>query len=223
MNTYPRGSGTPGNLENTPESLAAAFHELRVRASLSLSDLARALGFKGASSLQRYEKPRAHSGGYLEISLVRKMEAVLVGRGHPPITAAEVYALAGPEFAAAHSLLDGNIHGDQASVVQEVKVGSTGTLVPVGHWRLPARLSQLMAIGPASPVVVAIHHDEMSQTVFIDRKKASITSAGTYAIADAAAYSGFKVEVYDDERFSAEAAALRTGVLGLVVARFSVE
>lgn len=71
------------------------LRSLRERAGYSLADLARACGYRGPSSLQRYENPNDYTKEYLPLSLIRKLEKALVGRGDPPIEKSEVIALAG--------------------------------------------------------------------------------------------------------------------------------
>lgn len=86
-------------MDSNPESITERFRSLRMRADLSLAELAKRMGFKGASSIQRYESAGSYSGGYLKRDLVAALEKAVVGRGAPPITRAEIWELAGPEFA----------------------------------------------------------------------------------------------------------------------------
>lgn len=60
-----------------------------------MASLARALGFAGASSLQRYEDETDAGGHWFDRELVEKLADVLVGRGAPPIDADEVNSLMG--------------------------------------------------------------------------------------------------------------------------------
>lgn len=71
-------------------SAAEYLREYRTRAGLSLNDLARAAGYKGASSLQRYEDPE-YKRDYFPIELVRRLAPALVGKGNPPIEEEEFY------------------------------------------------------------------------------------------------------------------------------------
>jgi SOS-response transcriptional repressor LexA len=68
---------------------------LRERAGLSMDRLARACGYKGASSYQRYENPTMYAKPWLPLPLVASVADVLTGLGEPPITRDEVLALAG--------------------------------------------------------------------------------------------------------------------------------
>jgi len=68
--------------------------DLRERADVSMEELAKAVGYAGASSYQRYEDPALFTKPYLPLELVMAIAPVLTGRGDPPVTADEVYALA---------------------------------------------------------------------------------------------------------------------------------
>ncbi len=60
---------------------------------MSMEALAKALGYKGASSIQRYESADTYPKLFLPGDLVVKLAEVLVGRGHPPIERADVLSL----------------------------------------------------------------------------------------------------------------------------------
>lgn len=64
-----------------------------------MTEFAKALGYKNASSVQRYESAVEYSGGYLKRDLVSKIENAVLGKGDPAIRKEEVWELAGPEFA----------------------------------------------------------------------------------------------------------------------------
>ncbi|NTG07115.1 LexA family transcriptional regulator [Rhizobium rhizogenes] len=91
-------------MDDTAESITHRWVTLRNRAGLKMAQLARELGYKGPSSIQRYENPEAYSGGYLPPDLVKKLMKALVGKGEPPIEAEEVAELAGPDFVAVYKL-----------------------------------------------------------------------------------------------------------------------
>ena len=76
-------------------SVTAALRQLRLRAGLSMDDVAAALGLKGPSSYQRYEDAALYKGKYLPVEMVELLDAILVGKGEPPITSGEIWALAG--------------------------------------------------------------------------------------------------------------------------------
>lgn len=72
--------------------------ELRLRAGLSMDKLAKALGYKGQSSYQRYEDSQLYKKKYLPYDLVEKLLDVLPGKGEPPILPAEVLRLSGSKI-----------------------------------------------------------------------------------------------------------------------------
>lgn len=72
-----------------------ALKGLRERAGLSMERLARACGYKGASSYQRYEDPALYHREFLPQELAVRLAEALAGRGDPPISRDEVLALAG--------------------------------------------------------------------------------------------------------------------------------
>jgi len=78
--------------------VTSEFRGLRERSGLSLDALAQAMGYARASSIQRYEDPAAYKREYLDRAFVAKLIRPLTGKGQPPITANEVWSLAGPEF-----------------------------------------------------------------------------------------------------------------------------
>tara|TARA_R110002167_G_scaffold42512_6_gene129124 strand:- start:2159 stop:2947 length:789 start_codon:yes stop_codon:yes gene_type:complete len=86
------------DMENDAESITSAIRELRTRSGLSMEELAKSVGLRGASSFQRYESPTLFKGGFLSRDLVAKLAKALVGKGSPSIELEDVWALAGPEF-----------------------------------------------------------------------------------------------------------------------------
>jgi SOS-response transcriptional repressor LexA len=85
-------------MDNSPESIANRMRNLRERTTLSIDDMAKAMGYAGASSIQRYFDAGKLKPGYLKRDFVAKVEKVLLGKGNPPITRPEIWELAGPEF-----------------------------------------------------------------------------------------------------------------------------
>ena len=79
-------------------SASERLEQLRTRAGLSIKKLAVAMGYAGASSIQRYLDMETYGTGYFPRDLVERIEEALVGKGVPPISREEVWALAGPEF-----------------------------------------------------------------------------------------------------------------------------
>ncbi|EJF89104.1 hypothetical protein MEG_00226 [Bartonella tamiae Th307] len=78
-------------------SVTTQMRHLRERAGLSMDELARAMGYKRASSIQRYENSDEFNKEYFSIDLTEKLARVLLGKGHPPIEADEVWALSLPD------------------------------------------------------------------------------------------------------------------------------
>jgi len=78
------------------DSASARFRELRKRANLSRPALAKALGFKHPSGIQRYEQDGARSRNYVPPEILEKLVKALVGKGDPPITLSEVMVLGAP-------------------------------------------------------------------------------------------------------------------------------
>ena len=68
------------------------LRDLRARAGLSMNACAKALGFKGPSSYQRYENPDLFKDEYLPLEIVRKLAPLFAEHGVPK---EELLALAG--------------------------------------------------------------------------------------------------------------------------------
>lgn len=91
-------NGLMRGMDNSPESIVERVRSLRERAGLTMAQLAKAMGYKNASSIQRYENASALKRGYLRRDLVARFETALLGKGTPPIQRPEIWELAGPEF-----------------------------------------------------------------------------------------------------------------------------
>lgn len=85
-------------MDNSPESIANRMRNLRERTDMSIDQMAKAMGYASASSIQRYFDAGKLKTGYLKRDFVAKVEKVLLGKGNPPITRPEIWELAGPEF-----------------------------------------------------------------------------------------------------------------------------
>lgn len=81
-------------MENEVTPASQELRALRLRAGLSMNALAKLLGYKGSSSIQRYEDPSQFVTKGLPAGLVVDLMGVLVGKGDPPITDEEVSSLA---------------------------------------------------------------------------------------------------------------------------------
>lgn len=81
---------------STNDSVTAKFRQLRDRAGLSMDDLAKAMGYSRASSIQRYESADEYRKQFIGPDLAAKLAKAVVGKGEPPIEAKEVWALTRP-------------------------------------------------------------------------------------------------------------------------------
>ena len=84
---------SPQRALSVPRELSA----LRTRSGLSLDELASKMGLARASSIQRYFSESDFRGRYLKLEMARTFADALAGLGTPPITEAEVIALADPK------------------------------------------------------------------------------------------------------------------------------
>ena len=85
-------------------TIGEALRLLRERSGLSLPKLAEAMGYPAASSIQRYFDPAYDPPGKLPVAKAREFASALIGRGDPPITPDEVFALADiPDLATSSS------------------------------------------------------------------------------------------------------------------------
>lgn len=71
--------------DKRPQSAASRLKELRLRAGLSMSEMAKAMGYKTASGYQRLEDETAYWGPELPLNIVRQIARVLIGKGAIPI------------------------------------------------------------------------------------------------------------------------------------------
>lgn len=79
----------------TDTHVSMKLRSLRERAGLSMDAMAKALGFRGPSSYQRYENPDLFTKSALPNHLTGKIGHVLIGKGAPPISEAEILELTG--------------------------------------------------------------------------------------------------------------------------------
>ncbi|WMT88251.1 LexA family transcriptional regulator [Pelagibacterium sp. 26DY04] len=127
-------------MDTTPESITRYVRSLRERAGLSMAAMAKAMGYRNASSYQRYEDANAYSGGHLKRDLVAKLDRALVGKGTPAITEAEVWELAGPEFAEVRELSYVRNEDEEPETSEDYAQGYTRD-----HWepKFPGALPEL--------------------------------------------------------------------------------
>jgi len=75
--------------------VTARHRDLRNRAGLSQKRLAHLMGYKGSSSIQRYESDEDYTERYFNANYVTKLADALEGKGVPPIMRDEVLELGG--------------------------------------------------------------------------------------------------------------------------------
>jgi phage repressor protein C with HTH and peptisase S24 domain len=85
-------------MDNSPESIAGRMRKLRDRSGLTMAEMAAAMDYAQASSIQRYFDADKLKPGYLKRDFVAKIEKAILGKGNPPISRPEIWELAGPEF-----------------------------------------------------------------------------------------------------------------------------
>lgn len=73
------------------ETAPAALERLRLRAGLSVTELAKQAGYRHASGIQRYLDPQVYTEPVFPLRLLGRLSGALVGRGDPPITSEELY------------------------------------------------------------------------------------------------------------------------------------
>jgi len=79
------------DMEDRPR-ITVKLKDLRTRAGLTMKEMAKLLGYKGASSYQAYET--TYKRDTLPLPLAQKL-LPLVGQGKPPITSRDIYELVG--------------------------------------------------------------------------------------------------------------------------------
>lgn len=68
--------------------------QLRDRAQLTVAEAAALAGYKSPAGWHHYERPDSFTSDFLTLKQAQKLAKALVGKGDPPIQAAEVLALA---------------------------------------------------------------------------------------------------------------------------------
>lgn len=115
--------GLVRTMDNSPESIAGRVRKLRERSGLTMLEMATAMEYASASSIQRYFDPDKLKPGYLKRDLVAKIEKALLGKGNPPITRPEIWELAGPEFNFAPTEPPNAVIGE--------RISASGPMIPV--------------------------------------------------------------------------------------------
>ena len=75
--------------------IPSRLRQLMHRAGMSMDELAKAMGYARASSIQRYLTDGEYKKKFISADLAEKFEAALVGKGKPPIARDEVWDMAG--------------------------------------------------------------------------------------------------------------------------------
>lgn len=123
---------------SAPRELSA----LRLRSGLSIAELANRAGYGRPSSIQRYLDEASFRGSYLKLETARRFATALEGLGDPPITEAEVIALADPKVRALFK-------GRPIPVISYVQAGGwTTTADPYPRGQGFAEMAVDSAIGP---------------------------------------------------------------------------
>lgn len=210
-------------IEDSSEAITAHFAGLRKRSGLTLSDLAIRLGYRGPSSLQRYENSKTYRGGYLQDDLIRKLENCLVGLGMPPIESADVIKLGGPLYERLRS--EDRNHERTIGNILHVRLDPASNLVEAGYWMMPEHMSPLLSkILERRDWIVSLENPIGQEILFIDREFTSISNHGAYAVSDARHPGGVRVETTKSATTAPSSGQLlRTDVLGRIVARVSFE
>lgn len=95
------------------DSVTEKFRQLRERAGLSMDELAKGMGYKGASSIQRYENPDEYKKEFISPDIAAKLLKVVSGKGAPPIEAKEVWALTRPANGSLLTTFDPDTHEEE--------------------------------------------------------------------------------------------------------------
>ncbi len=207
-------------VDNSPEATTGYFRMLRRRSGLTLAALASAMGYRGASSIQRYEDAKSYRSGYPSDEFVRKLEIGLVGRGKPAITSEDVYAIGGPRYAKVRAGVEGTDSEKWPNLVQ-VHISQSGGLIADDRWRLPLAAQELLLKSSSTcRALVAVTNATANDILFVDRELTLMNKPGSYAVADHASPGGVRIEEVGDGQVPGQ--LLRTNVLGRVIARFQV-
>ena len=69
----------------TETEIPSRIRHLMHRAGMSMDELARAMGYARASSIQRYLSDGEYKKKFISVELAEKLESALQGKGNPPI------------------------------------------------------------------------------------------------------------------------------------------
>jgi hypothetical protein len=124
-------------MDSSAEAITTAVRAMRERAGLSMAAIAKAMGYKNASSYQRYENATLYKGGFLPRDWVDGFGKAVIGKGEPPIRREEVWELAGPEFSPGRPRLVSTFDPDAPEPVVDPDAplthgSETGASIPQG-------------------------------------------------------------------------------------------
>lgn len=151
------------------QNVAEILRTLRQRAGLSRDDLAREAGFSRKTSLQYYEIASRWHGRKFPIEFVAKITPALVGRGSPPIDAAEIMALA---------------ESGAGAVIPSIRV----SVVPVYRWGCMTidRLDNNRPEAIAALEIAGLSTANHAAAILPDAHAAQIAPAGAHVVFDVA-------------------------------------
>lgn len=184
------------------ENVAAKLKALRGRAGMTVRELADVIGRPPstyASYEDKYKKP------YLPIDLVKQL-LCLVGRGDPPITEAEIYALSGVQAGGAQPIerprpVGVQTRSDESGIAElDVRAeAGMGALTDetdhheavVDNWRIPPTLLRAQTSAPMQSLrIISVYGDSMApdfmpgERVLVDTDDKRPSPAGVFVLWD---------------------------------------
>lgn len=154
--------------KNPSAPVATKLKIVRERSGLSMAEVAKSLGFRGASSYQRYEDASLFTKKYLPLDLTEKLARALVGRGVPPITAAEIMALAGKVDGVRQRMI--RLVGHVGAGAQVIPIDDMGDEVPCPWAELGA---EAVAVKVRGDSMIPAYYD--GDLLYYDEKHTDFT------------------------------------------------
>lgn len=134
------------------KSPAERFDELRIRAGWAIEKLAKAMGYAGASSVQRYFSA-AETPGDISLKFILKVVEHFVGRGTPPIEEHEIYELAGQPGLLLYEKTSAGGSADHPSIPRGMEVSDPIAMDPNARRDLPVYASA--EGGPSGSMIIS--------------------------------------------------------------------
>lgn len=186
----------------------AKLRALRARAGISMDALAREMGYRHGSSIQRYFADD-YSKSLLPLELARKFAAALGGRGEPPIEEDELLALAGVGRGAPSATRSVDEAGLMAIDELDVRAGAGNPQMsdddspPVlAEWKVPAVVMRGRTSAPDGAIkIITVSGDSMEpdlrsgQRVFVDLSDTVPSPPGVFVLWDGVGITIKQVEV----------------------------